>query len=83
MPFDYKKEYKEFYLPKAKPALVTVPPMNYIAVRGRGDPNQPDGEYQQAMSLLYGVAFTIKMSRLDDRRYELRQAKKKEKHKGQ
>lgn len=70
MPFDYKKEYKEFYLPKAKPALVTVPPMNYIAVRGRGDPNQPDGEYQQAMNLLYGVAFTIKMSKLGDRRIE-------------
>lgn len=70
MPFDYKKEYKEFYLPKAKPALVTVPPMNYIAVRGRGDPNQPDGEYQEAMSLLYGVAFTIKMSKLGDRRIE-------------
>lgn len=82
MPFDYKKEYKEFYLPKAKPSLVTVPPMNYIAVRGRGDPNRPDGEYQQAMSLLYGVAFTIKMSKLAERRYELRQAKKKEKHKG-
>ncbi len=70
MPFDYKKEYKEFYLPKAQPALVTVPPMNYIAVRGRGDPNQPDGEYQEAMSLLYGVAFTIKMSKLGDRRIE-------------
>ena len=70
MPFDYKKEYKEFYLPKAQPALVTVPPMNYIAVRGRGDPNQPDGEYQEAMSLLYGVAFTIKLSKLGDRRIE-------------
>lgn len=62
MPFDYKKEYKEFYLPKNKPELVTVPPMNFVAVRGRGDPNREDGEYKRAMGLLYGVAFTIKMS---------------------
>lgn len=70
MPFDYKKEYKEFYLPPAKPALVTVPPMNFIAVRGKGDPNIPDGEYQQAMSILYGIAFTIKMSKMGDHRIE-------------
>ena len=66
MAFDYKKEYKEFYLPKDKPGIVTVPQMNYIAVRGQGDPNQEDGEYQQAISLLYGVAFTIKMSKKSD-----------------
>lgn len=70
MPFDYKKEYKEFYLPLAKPALVTVPPMNFIAVRGKGDPNTPGGEYQQAMSILYGIAFTIKMSKMGDHRIE-------------
>ena len=70
MPFDYKKEYKEFYLPPAKPGLVTVPPINFIAVRGSGDPNAPDGEYQRAMGLLYGIAFTIKMSKLGDRRIE-------------
>ena len=62
MPFDYKKEYKEFYLPPKKPSLIEVPPMNYIAVRGKGDPNQPEGEYKEAMGLLYGIAFTIKMS---------------------
>lgn len=62
MTFDYKKEYKEFYLPPRTPGLVQVPEMNYIAVRGRGDPNEPDGEYKAAMSLLYGIAFTIKMS---------------------
>ncbi len=62
MAFDYKKEYREFYLPPKKPGLVDVPEMNYIAVWGRGDPNVPDGEYQNAMSLLYGIAFTIKMS---------------------
>ena len=62
MAFDYKKEYKEFYLPKAKPAIVTVPKMNYIAVRGKGDPNEETGEYKSAIGLLYGVAFTIKMS---------------------
>ncbi len=70
MAFDYKKEYKEFYLPKNKPALVTVPPMNYIAVRGQGDPNREDGEYKAAMQLLYGVAFTIKMSKMGDHRIE-------------
>ena len=63
MAFDFKKEYKEFYLPKAKPELVSVPPMNYIAVRGKGDPNEEDGAYKQAISLLYGIAYTIKMSK--------------------
>ena len=70
MAFDFKKEYKEFYLPPAKPGLVKIPPMNFIAVRGKGDPNTPGGEYQRAMGLLYGVAFTIKMSKLGDHRIE-------------
>ena len=64
MPFDYKKEYAAYYLPPKKPTIVDVPTMNYIAVRGRGNPNEKDGEYQHAMNLLYGVAFTIKMSKL-------------------
>ena len=62
MPFDYKKEYKEYYQPPKKPGIVTVPPMNFVAVRGKGDPNDPAGEYQQALELLYGLAYTIKMS---------------------
>lgn len=62
MAFDYKKEYKEFYMPPKKPGIVTIPAMNYIAVRGKGDPNEEGGEYKQAISLLYGIAFTIKMS---------------------
>ncbi|MCM1136493.1 MAG: GyrI-like domain-containing protein [Clostridium sp.] len=62
MPFDYKKEYKEFYLPPRKPHIVDIPAMNYVAVRGKGDPNEPEGEYKSAMGLLYGIAFTIKMS---------------------
>lgn len=66
MAFDYKKEYKEFYMPKDKPSIVSVPPMNYIAVRGKGDPNQEDGEYKRAIGLLYGIAFTIKMSKKGD-----------------
>ena len=66
MAFDFKKEYKEFYMPKNKPGIVTVPSMNYIAVRGDGDPNQEDGEYKQAIGLLYGIAFTIKMSKKGD-----------------
>lgn len=64
MPFDYKKEYKEYYLPPKKPALVDIPPMNFVAVRGQGDPNEEDGEYKKAIGLLYGIAFTIKMSYL-------------------
>lgn len=63
MPFDYKKEYKEFYMPKNKPEIVDVPKMNFIAVRGKGNPNDEDGEYKAAIGLLYGIAFTIKMSK--------------------
>lgn len=62
MAFDFKKEYKEFYLPKAMPEIVDVPPMNYLAVRGSGDPNQAGGAYQQALGVLYALAYTIKMS---------------------
>ena len=62
MAFDYKKEYKEYYMPKCKPEVVDVPPMNYIAVRGKGDPNEEGGAYQQAISVLYAVAYTLKMS---------------------
>ena len=70
MAFDFKKEYKEFYMPASKPSIVTVPAMNYIAVRGEGDPNAEGGAYQQAIGLLYGIAFTIKMSRKGDHRIE-------------
>ena len=70
MAFDYKKEFKEFYMPASKPSIVTIPPMNYIAVRGEGDPNAEDGAYKQAISLLYGIAFTIKMSKKGDHRIE-------------
>lgn len=62
MAFDYKKEYKEFYLPPKKPEIIKVPAMNYIAVRGKGNPNEPEGEYKAALSMLYAIAFTIKMS---------------------
>ncbi|MCR5140988.1 MAG: GyrI-like domain-containing protein [Ruminococcus sp.] len=70
MAFDYKKEYKEYYMPPKKPVIVTVPPMNYIAVRGHGDPNAEDGEYKQAIELLYGIAYTIKMSKKGSRAIE-------------
>lgn len=70
MAFDYKKEYKEFYLPKAVPGIVTVPEMNYIAVRGQGDPNVEGGEYQASIGLLYGIAFTIKMSKKGSHRID-------------
>ncbi|WP_026493153.1 GyrI-like domain-containing protein [Butyrivibrio sp. XPD2002] len=70
MAFDYKKEYKEFYMPKGTPSIVTVPKMNYIAVRGSGDPNVEGGEYKQAIGLLYGIAFTIKMSKKGDHKID-------------
>lgn len=70
MAFDFKKEYKEFYLPPTKPGLVDVPAMNFIAVRGQGDPNAPGGEYPDAIGLLYGIAFTIKMSKLGPHRIQ-------------
>ena len=70
MPFDYKKEYKEFYMPPQNPTIVTIPPMNYIAVRGEGNPNEEDGQYKQAIGLLYGIAYTIKMSKKSSRQIE-------------
>jgi len=70
MAFDFKREYREFYLPGRKPELVRVPPMNCIAVEGQGDPNAEGGEYQRALAVLYAVAYTIKMSKLGDRRIE-------------
>lgn len=62
MAFDYKKEYKEFYLPPKNPGIIEIPEMNYVAVRGTGDPNEENGEYKKAIGLLYGISFTIKMS---------------------
>lgn len=70
MAFDYKKEYKEFYMPKKKPGIVTVPPMNYIAVRGKGNPNEEGSEYKETIGLLYAIAFTIKMSKKGSRQIE-------------
>ena len=70
MAFDYKKEFKEFYMPASKPSIVTIPPMNYIAVRGKGDPNADSSAYKQAIGLLYGIAFTIKMRKMGDHRIE-------------
>ncbi len=70
MAFDFKKEYKEFYLPKNTPQIVTVPPMQYVAVRGMGDPNEEGGAYKAAIAVLYAVAYTIKMSKLGDHRID-------------
>ena len=70
MPFDYKKEYKAFYLPPKTPEILSVPPMNFVAVRGKGDPNEEAGEYKAAMEILYGIAYTIKMSKKGDRQIE-------------
>ncbi len=70
MAFDYKKEYKEFYLPKNKPSIVEVPRMNYLAVRGKGNPNDEDGEYKASIGLLYGIAFTVKMSYKGDHKID-------------
>ena len=70
MAFDYKKEYKEFYLPPRTPGIVTVPAMNFLAVRGQGDPNEEGGAYKQALELLYAVAYTIKMSKMGKHKLE-------------
>ena len=70
MAFDYKKEYKEFYLPPRTPGIVTVPAMNFLAVRGQGDPNEEGGTYKQALELLYAVAYTIKMSKMGKHKLE-------------
>ena len=70
MSFDFKKEYKEIYMPKNKPEIVTVPETNYIAVRGKGDPNEEDGAYQRAIGVLYAVAYTLKMSYKSDYKIE-------------
>ena len=70
MAFDFKKEFKEFYLPASKPTIVAIPVMNYIAVRGKGNPNEEDGNYKQALEQLYGIAYTLKMSYKSDYRIE-------------
>ena len=70
MAFDFKKEYREFYMPKNKPEIVNVPKANYIAVRGKGNPNIEGGAYQQAISVLYAVAYTLKMSDKTGRKIE-------------
>ena len=70
MAFDFKKEYKEFYMPPQKPVIVDVPAANYIAVRGKGNPNDADGEYKKSIEILYSVAYTIKMSKKTDYRME-------------
>ncbi|MBR6580875.1 MAG: GyrI-like domain-containing protein [Ruminococcus sp.] len=70
MPFDFKKEYKEYYMPKNKPVIVNIPKMNYIAVMGKGNPNEEGGAYQQAISVLYAVAYTLKMSYKTDYKIE-------------
>ncbi|MDE7222909.1 MAG: GyrI-like domain-containing protein, partial [Acetatifactor sp.] len=70
MPYDFKKECKELYRPGNKPQILNVPAVNYIAVRGKGDPNEKDGAYQQAIGVLYAMAYTLKMSYKSDHRIE-------------
>lgn len=64
MPFDFKKEDKGLYAPKTEPAFVDVPSMTFFAVAGTGDPNEPDGAYAKAVELLYGLSYTVKMSKM-------------------
>ncbi len=59
---DYKKMFKELYQPEAVPKMIDVPPMKFIQVDGHGDPNEPEGEYQKAVEILYALSYTIKMS---------------------
>ena len=70
MAFDYKMEYKDFYLPPAKPKIVIVPKMQFTAVRGKGNPNEETGEYKTALELLYGISYTLKMSKMGDHRID-------------
>ncbi|MDO4771265.1 GyrI-like domain-containing protein [Porphyromonas sp.] len=70
MAFDFKKEFKEFYLPPSKPVIVTLPVLNYIAISGKGDPNEEGGEYKEALEQLYGIAYTLKMSYKSDYKIE-------------
>ncbi len=70
MAFDYKKEYKEFYLPQREPSIVEIPKMNYLAIRGKGNPNEENGEYKATIELLYTIAFTIKMSYKGDHKIQ-------------
>lgn len=70
MAFDFKKKYKEYYMPKNKPSIVTIPEMNYVAVRGKGNPNEEGGAYQTAVSILYAIAYTLKMSYKTDYKIE-------------
>lgn len=70
MAFDFKKEYREFYSPAKKPCILTIPPMQFLAVRGKGDPNDPNDEYQSTLNQLYGIAYTIKMSKMGDHRMD-------------
>ena len=70
MAFDFKKEYRQFYLPPRRPEIVRVPQMRFAAVRGHGDPNEAGGDYQQALSMLYAVCYALKMSKMGDHRIE-------------
>lgn len=70
MTFDYKKKFKELYLPSEKPQIVTVPKMQFVAVRGKGNPNEENGEYKSALNILYAVSYTLKMSKMGDHRIE-------------
>lgn len=61
--FDFKKEYKELYMPDKKPTIIDVPEMLFLQVAGKGDPNtSPD--YKNALEILYGLSYTIKMSKM-------------------
>lgn len=62
---DYKKEYKDLYQPKKIPSIIEVPEMIFIAVEGKGNPNDSP-EYQAALEMLYGLSFTIKMSKMNN-----------------
>ena len=60
---DYKKKYKDLYQPKTTGMLIDIAAIPFLMVDGKGNPNEEDGDYSKAMQLLYGITFTIKMSR--------------------
>lgn len=67
---DYKKEYSDLYLPKTKPMQIDVPNMKFICVTGKGNPNEENGEYQEALQILYALSFTIKMSKMGNHKID-------------
>ena len=67
--FDFKKDRKDLYNPGTSPAIVDVPEMLFIMVDGQGNPNTSKA-YTEAMQLLYGLSYTIRMNKAEEGYFE-------------